>query len=390
MSFPAYSTYSESGVKWLGKIPAHWSVVPFKKLLDIRNGADHKHIVQEQGYPVIGSGGAFAFASDFLYDGESVLLGRKGTIDKPLYINEKFWTVDTMYWSVIEPGVFGKFAYYVALTIPFDYYSTNTALPSMTKSVLGAHPVARPTYDEQIALADFLDHETSKIDVLISEQERLIELLLEKRLALISSSVICGIDNGVNMVSLCGSHGVNVPSDWRQTVIKRFATLQRGHDLTNDEREEGDIPVVTSSGVNGFHNKFMAKGPGVVTGRYGSTGKVFYIERDFWPHNTSLYVNDFHGNLPRFAWYFFQTVDFAAHSEKSAVPGIDRNDIHVLPVAIPPINTQHDIVDYLDAELEKIDLLLIETDRAISLLIERRTATISAAVTGKIDVRGLA
>jgi type I restriction enzyme S subunit len=128
----------------------------------------------------------------------------------------------------------------------------------------------------------------------------------------------------------------------------------------------------------------------VVTGRYGSTGKLFYIEEHFWPHNTSLYVSHFHGNCSRFVWYTLQTIDFAAHSAKAAVPGIDRNDIHVLPVVVPPSDEQLFIVAFLDHETARLDLLMAAATHAIDLLQERRTALISAAVTGKIDVRGMA
>ena len=131
----------------------------------------------------------------------------------------------------------------------------------------------------------------------------------------------------------------------------------------------------------------MARGPGVVTGRYGSTGRLFYIEDDFWPHNTSLYVRRFHSNVPRFVWYSLQTVDFAAHSAKAAVPGIDRNDIHALPIAVPPPDEQATIALFLDSQLAKLKALTTEAQRAIDLLQERRTALISAAVTGQIDVR---
>ena len=131
----------------------------------------------------------------------------------------------------------------------------------------------------------------------------------------------------------------------------------------------------------------MAKGPGVVTGRYGSTGQLFYVEKDFWPHNTTLFVLDFHGNLERFVWYSLQTVDFASHSAKSAVPGIDRNDIHILPVPVPPVDEQKTISIFLDERTKQIDMLSAEAEQAIELLQERRTALISAAVTGKIDVR---
>src|SRR5690242_12909691 len=98
MSFPAYSNYRPTDIQWLGEVPSHWAVAPFKCLVDLQNGADYKHVERDEGYPVIGSGGPFTYASDYLFDGESVLLGRKGTIDKPLYVTGRFWTVDTMYW----------------------------------------------------------------------------------------------------------------------------------------------------------------------------------------------------------------------------------------------------------------------------------------------------
>lgn len=187
----------DSGVEWLGEVPNHWQVSSFKRIINIQNGADHKHIEVEDldsGYPVVGSGGIFAYASDYMFDGPSVLLGRKGTIDKPLFLNCKFWTVDTMYWSKIRDGYDPKFAYYVALNIPFDYYSTSTALPSMTKSLLGSHIVAIPNLAEQIQISNYLDDQNSKIDTLIDKARQSIELAKEHRTALISAAVTGKID----------------------------------------------------------------------------------------------------------------------------------------------------------------------------------------------------
>ena len=172
----------------------------------------------------------------------------------------------------------------------------------------------------------------------------------------------------------------DVPAHWEVTSIKRFATLQRGYDLTDAERKEGNYPVVTSGGITGSHDSFMVRGPGVVTGRYGSTGRLFFIEDNFWPHNTALYVSDFHGNHPRFVWYSLQTVDFAAHSAKAAVPGVDRNDIHVLPVAVPSLDEQRSVIAYLDHATVKMDALIAEQHRLIELLKEKRQAAISQAV----------
>jgi type I restriction enzyme, S subunit len=183
-----------SGVEWLGDVPEHWGVTAFKLLVDIQNGSDYKHVEAENGYPVIGSGGSFTFASTYLYDGESVLLGRKGTIDKPLHVVGRFWTVDTMYWTKIRPSASGRYCYYTALTIPFDYYSTNTALPSMTKYALGSHLVARPSVGEQGQIAQFLDSETEKLDELVEQCQLAIVTLKERRASLISAAVTGQID----------------------------------------------------------------------------------------------------------------------------------------------------------------------------------------------------
>ncbi|MBL8618732.1 MAG: restriction endonuclease subunit S [Deltaproteobacteria bacterium] len=183
-----------SGVEWLGEVPAHWEVVPLKHLAEVENGRDHKDLEVEEGYPVYGSGGQFAYASSYLYDGESVLLGRKGTIDRPLYVSGRFWTVDTMYWTCVRPTASARFLYFSALNIPFGYYSTNTALPSMTKGVLASNPLSVPPLSEQEAIATFLDAETARIDALIAEADKGSALLRERRAALIAAAVTGQLD----------------------------------------------------------------------------------------------------------------------------------------------------------------------------------------------------
>ena len=114
--YKAYAEYKDSGVEWLGEVPKGWDVCRLKFMAKIKNGQDYKNIEVDEGYPVIGSGGRFTYASQFMYDQESVLLGRKGTIDKPLYLNEPFWTVDTMYYTEIRKDICAKYLYYLALT----------------------------------------------------------------------------------------------------------------------------------------------------------------------------------------------------------------------------------------------------------------------------------
>ncbi len=122
---------------------------------------------------------------------------------------------------------------------------------------------------------------------------------------------------------------------WLNTTLGNVITLKRGHDLPDSMRQDGDIPIVSSSGITGYHNKAKAQFPGVVTGRYGTIGKVFYLAEDYWPLNTSLYVMDYKGNNPRFVAYFLQRILKNYQSDKSAVPGVNRNVLHKIKVKYP-------------------------------------------------------
>ncbi len=151
---------------------------------------------------------------------------------------------------------------------------------------------------------------------------------------------------------------------WRAARLGDVLTLKRGHDLPDSQRQDGDVPVVSSSGITGHHSEPKAKAPGVVTGRYGTIGEVFYIEEDYWPLNTALYVIDFKGNRPRFVAYFLECVLRNYESDKAAVPGVNRNVLHELKVRCPDTKAQERIESILSA----YDDLLDNNRRRMALL----------------------
>ena len=144
--------------------------------------------------------------------------------------------------------------------------------------------------------------------------------------------------------------------EWAELPLGNAVTLQRGFDLPTQDRKPGKVPIISSSGISGYHSEIGVKGPGVVTGRYGTIGQVFFIEEDYWPLNTTLWVKDFHGNDPRFTSYLLRTIDFDSCSDKSSVPGVNRNDLHQIPVRIPPLAEQKAIAAVLGALDDKIEL----------------------------------
>ncbi|MYC32452.1 MAG: restriction endonuclease subunit S [Chloroflexi bacterium] len=148
-------------------------------------------------------------------------------------------------------------------------------------------------------------------------------------------------------------------SGWRQSPLGNVIELKRGYDLPKRDRIPGKTPVVSSSGTTDWHSEAKVRGPGVVTGRYGTLGEIYFIQDDFWPLNTALYVRDFKGNDPRFISYFLRGLDFSAYSDKAAVPGLNRNHLHEAIVRYPmDIEEQRRIAHILGTLDDKIELNL--------------------------------
>jgi type I restriction enzyme, S subunit len=149
----------------------------------------------------------------------------------------------------------------------------------------------------------------------------------------------------------------NGMSGWQECKLGEQINLKRGYDLPNRLRQNGEIPIYSSSGITGFHSEKMCEAPGVITGRYGTIGKIFFSNTHYWPLNTTLYIQDFKGNDELFFYYFLQRLDWEKYSDKSAVPGINRNDVHQEDIVIPPLLEQKAIASILSSLDDKIDLL---------------------------------
>lgn len=409
--YKSYPAYKDSGVEWIGQVPEHWKIAQLKRLLSIQNGSDHKAVEAEIGIPVYGSGGIFAYANDYIYDGESVLLGRKGTIDKPLYVNEKFWTVDTMYWSKIMPNADGKFCYYVATTIPFNRYSTNTALPSMTQTDLGSHVVTFPDKNEQKSISFYLDQETTRIDTLIAKKNRFIELLKEKRQALITHLVTKGLNPDVPMKDSGVEWIGQVPEHWKVTKLKYIANSLIGltyspNDVVSDDSgvlvlrssniQNGELSLKDCVRVNTNVPKNLTTQDGdiLICSRNGSReliGKNIQLDSRTKGATFGAFMTVIRSHVNDFLYFIFNSTMFKAQSDLFMTSTVNQLTISMLDnmkVAIPSDEELGSLVNYLRIKSNQIDSLMDKTQHSIELLKERRSAFITAAVTGQIDLRG--
>lgn len=146
-------------------------------------------------------------------------------------------------------------------------------------------------------------------------------------------------------------------SPWKQTTIGSQVTLQRGIDITRTQQRPGKIPVVSSGGISSFHDTQHVNGPGVILGRKGVVGSVYFIESGYWPHDTTLWVKDFHGNEPRFVFYFFKWLapTIASMDVGSANPTLNRNHVHPIEIVWPPLPEQRAIAHILGTLDDKIE-----------------------------------
>jgi type I restriction enzyme S subunit len=180
----------DSGVEWIGEIPERWEIKKMKYFVRICNGGDFKDFTLEDGgFPVYGSGGVFSRSSKFIYDKISVLLGRKGSVDKPKIVEEPFWCSDTTYYTKIKENVNPYYFFFLVQQIKFDLYTYGSTIPSMTKSVYDEMLFPYPDFQEQQEIVEYLDTHTKEIDDLVSMEQKKIDLLKEFRQSLISEVI---------------------------------------------------------------------------------------------------------------------------------------------------------------------------------------------------------
>lgn len=403
----------------LASTPAHWQRTTFGRFARLANGADYSSVeVSEGGYPVYGSGGEFRRAAAYLYDGESVLFGRKGTVDRPLYVSGRFWTVDTMFYSVMDPRhLFPKFVYYWATTLPYGAWATDTALPSMTSSAIKAAPMAVPPVPEQRAIADYLDRETTQIDAFIAKNEEVIALLSERRAAAITRAVTLGLDptSESREIEWFGA----IPSHWEAMALRY---LLRTIDQGVSPQAEGGLAEGT--GQFGVLKSGCANGGIFRPTEHKLLPDGFEFDRALLVRPGDLLVNRASGSIPLLgsaalvtesryqlilsdktfrltpndrttSEYLYWLLNSRIYREQveTSVSGADglANNLplsslrrFVLP--LPPTEEQTRIARHLAERTAQIDASIRTAERGIQLARERRAALISAAVAGTIDV----
>ena len=418
MRFPRYPEYKESGFELLGSIPGGWSIFAMKRFAQLAYG-DALPTEARDGdgqIPVYGSNGIVGFHSSANTKSPAILIGRKGSYGALNWSTQSAFAIDTVYYidkaNCLENLRWLFWALHIA---DFSGYSQDTGVPGLSRTLAHNTHLPLPTHEEQTAIATFLDHETAKIDALVAEQEKLIDLLKEKRQAVISHAVTKGLDLNVPMKDSGVEWLGQVPEHWEVISLKRLWDIIDCKHVTAEFVEEGfplaSIREVQSHFVNlecaklttDFFYTLMIEGgrdprPGdLIFSRNATVGEVAQVAD--W-HPSFAMGQDvclLRKQDPKSSTDYFQAVlkskvaqdQLAVLMIGSTFKRINVEEIRNLTVPIPPAEEQVIIANWLKENVSGLDALLRESQHAIDLLKERRAALISAAVTGKIDVRTL-
>ena len=443
--YQKYSEYQDSGIEWLGEIPNHWAMSKLRYLFDFSKGLSiTKENLQDEGIPCVNYGevhSKYGFeVNPQKHPLKCVNASYLKTSENALLNNGDFVFADT---SEDLKGS-GNFTHLVGDEQIFAGYHTVIARPhnanssrfyaylfdskefrsqiqlavkgvkvfSITQAMLRSADAWLPSTDEQVKIANFLDHETAKIDSLIAKQEKLIELLKEKRQAMISHAVTKGLNPDVAMKDSGVEWLGQVPEHWTVSKLKHFVNVVDCKHITAEFFDEG-IPLASIGEVKGWkvnlsnakltNEKYYQE---LIDGnRKPQVGDIIYT-RNATVGEASLV----HAELPKFALgqdvcliHIIQKLssEYLLHFLKSEIIKIQLNsamvgstfkrinvdDIRNYVIVIPPIEEQECILKDLDQKIEKYDSLINFAVKQIQLMQERRTALISSAVTGKIDVR---
>ena len=415
MSFPKYPQYKDSGVEWLGEVPTSWQLRPFWTLFRRTKRTGH---IDEQLLSVYRDHGVVPKASreDNNNKPSDDLTPYQLVAPGDLAINKmKAWqgsVAISEHRGIVSPAYFvyeathtenPRYLHYLFRSLRYitGYLSLSKGIRvnqwDLEPQDHSRMPVVLPSPTEQTAIATFLDRETAKIDALVAEQERLIALLQEKRQAVISHAVTKGLDPNVTMKDSGVEWLGEVPGHWDVTPVRWAAKCRSGDgvssaEIESVEDEEHQIPAIGGNGLMGYTSHSNISHAVLAIGRVGALcGNVHIVNVPAWITDNALILDPEPEIFDlQFMSLVLRTRNLNDIAAKTAQPLITGTQVSDQRLPCPPLSEQRMIYLYVETETKKFDGLTDQAKSAITLLQERRTALISAAVTGQIDVRGLA
>jgi type I restriction enzyme S subunit len=417
MNWPTYPAYNNVGVTWLDEYPADWSSKPLKLLATMQNGDSiTSEAIDETGeYPVYGGNGLRGYTGRCTHQGNRVLIGRQGALCGNIHlVSGKYWASEHAIVATPERAVSPRWLAYVLEVMNLGQYSQAAAQPGIAADVIGKLRVPTPSPSEQEDIADFLDCETAKINALIAKQEQLIAALREDRSASITHAVTKGIDSRTEMKASAVEWLGLIPRHWSLMKLRHIGQPIIGLTYSPDDvvEESADATLVLRSaniqgGALDLSDCVYVSGPIpsrlrlqngdiLLCSRNGSRaliGKNILIDEQVAEQSFGAFMTIFRSKFNPFLYWVFNSGLFdyqTATFLSSTINQLTTGNLKRMEVPFPPKDEQLEIVAFLEARTSRIDALIEKANEMIDMLCEYRSALMTDAVTGKIDVRGAA
>lgn len=329
-------------------------------VLEVKYGKDHKAL-DEGDIPCIGSGGIMRYVNDSLYNKVSILIPRKGTLNNILYQNNPFWTVDTMFWSIInEKKVNPKFLFYQLTLIDYTNLNVGSAVPSLTVPVINEIDISLPKKAEQNSIAEVLSSLDDKID-LLHRQNQTLEQLAE---TLFRQWFVEEADE-----------------DWEVGVLGDFVEVKYGKD--HKKLVDGVIPVYGSGGFMRAVERHLFEGESVLIPRKGTLNNVMYVNEAFWTVDTMFYTIMKRDHLAKFIFQFIKQKDLASMNVGSAVPSMTTAVLNNMPIELPP----NDLLKKYDRVVSEFYRKIKPNQTQIRTLTALRDTLLPKLMSGEVRIK---
>jgi type I restriction enzyme S subunit len=418
-----YDSYKESGIPWLGKVPMHWEVLPLRRLLVERKERNDPiktnnilSLSMEAGvipYADKKPGGnkakedlsayMLAYPGDIVLNSMNVIVGSVG-------LSKYFGAVSPVYYMLHPYHVSDSVEFFSAIFQDKSFQHSlfglgngiliiqskssgkfNTIRMRIPMEKLKLVSIPHPSIEEQTAIVKYLNYMDHRIRHYISVKKKLIILLNQQKQAIIHQAVTRGLDPNVKLKPSGVERLGEIPEHWEVRRLKNICRFEYGDSLPDILRSSGNIAVFGSNGQVGCHTIANTYAPCIIIGRKGSFGKVNFCREPVFSIDTTFFVdNRFTSANLLWLYYILNWLKLDEISKDSAVPGLDREDAYRRLVALPGLNEQKEISNFIENSISVINQSIVTAQKGVNLISEFHTRLIADVVTGKLDVRDIA
>lgn len=352
-----------------------WKEDVLGNVLEVKYGKDHKKLADGQ-YPVYGSGGLMRYVDSKLYDGPSILIPRKGTLNNIMFVESPFWTVDTMFWSIINTDkVDPKFLFYSICKRDFASMNVGSAVPSMTVNILNDIQISYPkNIADQRRIASILSSLDRKIEL-----NNKINADLEEMAQAIFKNWFVDFEPFKDGKFVDSELGM-IPEGWKVGCLGDLITIKYGKD--HKKLDDGTFPVYGSGGLMRFVNSWLYNGESVLIPRKGTLDNIMYVCEKFWTVDTMFFSVPKMDYVMKYVYNYIKRFDFSKMNEGTSVPSNTAARLNKMPILIPT----HEILEMYDETLCPIYNKRKMKDKESRILSLLRDSLLPRLMSGELEV----